>query len=123
MAPFIKDGDVVTISPLRGSRPRLGDVAAFTRGADSLLVHRVVERQGGSWSTKGDNVVELDGAIPAASLLGRVTRIERDGRAVRLGLGPERVVIAWLSRAGLLPVLLAPARRLFRLFAAWRPAA
>jgi hypothetical protein len=47
-------------------------------------------------------------ADPVASpedLLGRVTRVERGGRRVRLGLGVERLPIAWLSRVGLLRVL------------------
>lgn len=29
MTPFIKQGDLVTLSPYSGSAPRLGDVAAF----------------------------------------------------------------------------------------------
>jgi hypothetical protein len=55
------------------------------------------------------------GADPPASpddLLGRVTRVERGGRRVRLGLGLERLPIAWLSRIGLLRAL---ARRRERL--------
>jgi hypothetical protein len=102
MDPFIRDGDVITVSPLRSTRPRVGDVVAFARleGAN-LVVHRVVARRGWDAVVQGDGVPEYaDGLIPAESLLGRVTRVERDGRSVWLGLGPERVVIAWLSRAG-----------------------
>ena len=46
-----------------------------------------------------------DCRIPRENLLGRVTRVERNGKAVWLGLGPERTLIAWLSRRGwLIPV-------------------
>jgi len=34
-------------------------------------------------------------------VLGRVTLVERGGQGVRLGLGIERLPIAWLSRASL----------------------
>lgn len=104
MTPFIRDGDVITVSPLRDAFPRLGEVVAFIRPEDEkLVVHRVIARNGTSVSIQGDQVDDcLDEAVPLQNLLGRVTRIERSGRAVRLGLGPERIVIAWLSRAKLL---------------------
>jgi hypothetical protein len=101
MAPFIRDGDVITVSPLQAARPVTGDVVAFVRPeGGNLVVHRVVARRGAAWWIQGDSVPEYEsGLIPRESLLGRVTRIERNGRYVRLGLGPERYVIAWLSRA------------------------
>ncbi len=100
MAPFIRDGDVITISPLQHTLPGLGDVVAFVRHpVGNLVVHRVVARHAKTWFIQGDNEPECaDGIIPVEDLLGRVTRIERDGRDMWLGLGPERFLIAWLSR-------------------------
>lgn len=100
MSPFIRDGDVITVSPLRGARPRIGEVVAFTRpGEGNLVVHRVVGRPGAEVLVQGDSVPDCgDGIIPAENLLGRVTRVERGGHDVWLGLGPERYAIAWLSR-------------------------
>lgn len=100
MAPFIRDGDVITISPLGNGPPRIGDVVAFVRpGAGNLVVHRVVARRGSGSLIQGDSLGErTDGIIPAENLLGQVTRVERNGHDVRLGLGPERRAIAWLSR-------------------------
>ena len=100
MAPFIRDGDVITVSPFRGARPGIGEVVAFTRpGEGNLVVHRIVARQGADLLVQGDSVPECaDGIIPAENLRGRVSRVERDGRDVWLGLGPERYAIAWLSR-------------------------
>lgn len=102
MAPFIRDGDVITVSPLRNAPPRVGEVVAFARpGAGNLVVHRVVARCGAGSLVAGDGVEQFtDGVIPAQNLLGRVTRVERNGHDVWLGLGPERIVIAWLSRIG-----------------------
>ena len=104
MSPFIQDGDVITVSPLPSNLPRVGEVVAFVRPEDErLVVHRVLARRNSAVFIQGDNGPGLpDGFIPRDALLGRVTRIERRGKAVWLGLGPERFAIAWLSRLALL---------------------
>jgi hypothetical protein len=104
MAPFIRDGDVITVSPFRHTLPRVGEVVAFVRpGTGSLVVHRVVARRGAVSFIQGDSAPKYtDGIIPPENLLGRVSRVERKGLDVWLGLGPERTVIAWLSRTRLL---------------------
>jgi hypothetical protein len=104
MAPFIQDGDVITVSPIQDALPGIGEVVAFVRPeTGSLVVHRVVARHGTARLVQGDGVpAYTDGSIPADNLLGRVTRIERQGYNVWLGLGPERYLIAWLSRRRLL---------------------
>ncbi len=139
MSPWIKDGDVIRIVPLPGSRPALGDVIAFVNPASAhLTVHRVVARRSTEYliqddnlptsrpsaeclvqgdnlpiprrSTEcliqGDNLPTPDGWIPATALLGRVVSIERRGRRINLGLGPERGLLATLSRLGLLRPLI-----------------
>lgn len=104
MAPFIRDGDVITVAPLQPALPDVGEVVAFVRpGEGKLVVHRVVARHAKTVLIQGDNGLEyIDGLIPQENLLGRVALIERDGRPIRLGLGLERYVIAWLSRTRLL---------------------
>jgi len=104
MTPFIRNGDVITVSPLRGALPEVGEVVAFVRpGSTKPVVHRVIARRGTASWIQGDSVPDhADGIIPAENILGRVTRVERSGRQVWLGLGPERYLIAWLSRARLL---------------------
>ena len=99
MAPFITDGDVITVSPIQHNLPGIGEVVAFVRpGAGNLVVHRVVARRAAAVFFQGDNWMGYtDGIIPQENLLGRVTRVERQGRPVWLGLGPERFLIAWLS--------------------------
>ena len=104
MAPFIRDGDVITIAPFRNTQPGIGEVVAFVRPeAEVLVVHRVVARHGAYSFIQGDSVADhSDGMVPPENLLGRVTRIERNGHNVWVGLGPERYMIAWLSRTRLL---------------------
>ena len=98
MTPFIRDGDIVTISPIKDRPPRPGDVVAFARpGSEKLIVHRLVRRQEAGWLIKGDSYAVTEGPVPRDHVLGRVTRVERGGRRVLVGLGPERLLIPWLS--------------------------
>ena len=107
MAPFIRDGDVICVSPLASRAPGLGDVAAFIHPETKLLcMHRVLSVHGDHFLIQGDNMPgEPDGMISREAIVGRVIRVERAGRRVRLGLGPERLLLALLSRCGLLAVI------------------
>ena len=118
MHPFIRDGDVLTVSPLAHGRSRLGDVVAVRQpGADRLLVHRVVAARPGRVVTRGDAAHSDDGPVPGGCVLGVVTRVERGAHEVTAGRGPERRVLALLSRHGLLTPLVAGTRKLA---AGWR---
>ena len=102
MAPFIRDGDIICVSPLPEAGPAMGEVVAFIRaGTGQLVVHRVIGRERGAYAIQGDNTPgKADATVSQEDILGRVTRITRNGKDVRLGLGPERRLIAALSRAG-----------------------
>ena len=103
MFPFVRDGDVVTLSRLPGDSPALGQVVAFVHPeTGKLTLHRVIGKRGDSCLIKGDNSPDADGLVPKASVLGYVTNVGRHGKKVFLGLGPERFLIACLSRRGLL---------------------
>jgi hypothetical protein len=108
MSPFIRDGDVLTLSPLKGYVPQLGDTVAFISPAtESLLIHRVIGKRSGSRLVmKGDNLLEDDGPVPMMNIVACVLRVERGGKEASLGLGPERVLIALLNRRRLLAPLL-----------------
>ena len=114
MTPFIRDGDVVTIEPLRAD-PAVGDVVALAFPDNGrMALHRVVERRGDLWLVRGDNCPQPDGVYGRAAFVGRVARVERGGRDVHLGLDEHAAWIAALSRRGWLPRLraarLAPRR-------------
>ena len=115
MHPFIRHGDVITVSPLSGNVPRYGDIVAFVRpSSNQLVVHRVVGKGDGSLLIKGDNNDHDDGFISSENILGYVTKVERNGKKVGLGLGPERFFIAFLNRKGLLLTLLLPLWKIAR---------
>jgi signal peptidase I len=102
MSPFIKDGDVITVSPMLHSSPGLGDVVAFTqKETGRLLIHRVIGKSRGSYLTRGDNAPEGDGFVNEANILGRVKKVKREKRKVLLGLGTEKFLIALFTRKGL----------------------
>ena len=117
MSPFIKNEDVVTISPLQHKRPGLGDIIAFVHPeTEGLCIHRIVRKKDGIYVTKGDNISETDECVPRENILGFVTRVERDGKEVFLGLGPERFLIGFLGGRGLLLPLILPVWKVVRLF-------
>lgn len=99
MAPLIRDEDVLTIAPMHGRGPRVGEVVAFTvPGTGKLAVHRVVAREGGGWLLRGDNCLEADGVVMSDEIVGRVVRVERNGHDVRICTGVGGALIAALSR-------------------------
>ncbi len=102
MTPFVRGGDVVTIAPRGLREPLPGDVVAYAAGADRLVVHRIVGQLEGRLLPRGDAAPSADPPIAPGDILGVVTRVERRGRRVRIGHGPERRAVAWLSRIGLL---------------------
>ncbi|WP_396654711.1 S26 family signal peptidase [Methanosarcina baikalica] len=117
MYPFIRNCDTIIISPLSFGRPRLGDVVAFIRpGTGKLVIHRVVENKGGCYLIKGDNTSEPDGLILNSNILGYVTKVERNGKKISLGLGLERLLIAYMSRKSILLPSLSLACYLIRPF-------
>jgi hypothetical protein len=114
MHPFIRDGDVVTVVPLAGPGPRPGDVAAFVHpAAGGVRVHRIVKVEAGRYYLKGDNALDADGALARDMLLGLVVRLERGGRARRVGPSLGAAAIARLSRTLWFTRLSRRARRLF----------
>ncbi len=113
MSPFIKDGDVVTVSPLGGRRPRTGEIVAFLHPrTGKAAIHRVVRMRDGRFSVRGDNAFGPDGALSPDRILGAVTRVERGGRNVRGTGGPASLAVALLSRTGALVRGLSLSRRL-----------
>lgn len=114
MHPFIRDGDLVTLSPLGGRRPGVGQVVACCHPqSGKLAVHRILGLKQGRYLIRGDNSLAADGLIPAPDVLGLVIGVERRGRHVAFGGGLGRIPLACLSRGGLLQPFLYLAGRLW----------
>jgi hypothetical protein len=117
MTPAIRDGDVITLSPIGSKMPGRGDVLAFRHPERAqMLVHRVLRKQEKCYFIKGDNCSEADGWVPAENLLGVITRVERKGKARSW---PNRSKLSFWSEIYLfLYPLWPPVRR--RLVRIWR---
>lgn len=116
MSPFIRHNDIVTIVPSFQVPIDTGDIVAFSQpGTDRLLVHRVIKKAGRGFLASGDNIAKHDGLVLSEHIIGLVKKIERHGRHIHLGLGPEKYVIAFMSRNGLLYPFLKIVRNVFSL--------
>jgi len=115
MHPFIKDGDIVTISPLSNGDPHLGDVVAFCQPKTGrLVVHRIIKKTSSGYFIQGDNASESDCFKAIDEIVGRVIRVERQGRRILFGQGLEKRALAFLSRNRMLQPLVYRARALSR---------
>lgn len=111
MLPFIRDGDVITLTSLSRSCITFGDSVAFIHPeTGKLVIHRLISRHGNSYIIKGDNVFKPDGLITREDILGYVARVERNGKKALFGFGPERFLIALLSRGNVFYILLSAHR-------------
>jgi signal peptidase len=105
MIPFLRDGDVLTVAPFGNRPPLLGEVVAFSDPASKrspLVVHRIVGRHKTGFVVQGDGNGCAPEIVSPENIVGMLVKAERDGRPLQLGLGPERGLIAWLSRTRLL---------------------
>ena len=117
MSPLIKNDDRITLAALGERLPAPGMVVVFIgQGKEPLIVHRIIGKRPGAYLLRGDNTNQPDGWIEPEAVLGCVEQVERRGRPVKFGQGPERRLIALLSRLGLLRPLLQIARQLRDLF-------
>ncbi|WP_298037544.1 S24/S26 family peptidase [uncultured Desulfuromonas sp.] len=79
MAPFICDGDRVTVRRF-GGRVRRGDVVLTEVAPGNLLLHRVIGAGPGGIVTRGDALCARDGGtVPYERVLGRAVRLEGRG--------------------------------------------
>jgi hypothetical protein len=108
MRPFIQDGDLITVSPLRNSLirvGRVGDVVLYKTVDDRAIVHRVIRKTiEGSRTVffiKGDAAFGPPEKIGMKNILGRVVAIERNGRERKLDTKLYRII--GLLFAGLSP--------------------
>lgn len=108
MGPFIRNHDIVTIAPLTQKRIKLGEIVAFKNQSGDknvrVSLHRVLQFMDyENYLIKGDNTGNYpDGIVSRRRILGRVIKIERNNRSVRMGMGVERRLIAWLSKHNIL---------------------
>jgi hypothetical protein len=96
MRPCICNNDMITVSPLKGIPPFPGEVVAFRHPqTDRLILHRVVRKREHSFFIKGDNIQVIESLIPEENILGVVTKVERQGKAI---FWPDRFHYRFLAK-------------------------
>lgn len=85
MLPAIQDGEILHVRPLREEKLKRGDIIFF-RLNEKFTAHRIVEKQGDHYVTRGDSSVDEGAAITRDQVLGLVVAKEcnQSGRVVRL---------------------------------------
>ncbi len=112
MSPFIKNQDIVTLSPLSQNKPEIGDiVAASFLGRKSIMIHRVIGKKQYKFIIKGDNNKSRDGIFEQDQIIGLVVKVERNRKRVCYGGGVYGKIIAVLSKNGSLNNLILPILR------------
>jgi len=80
MAPGIRHGEVVIVTPIGDDAIEPGEIVLVASKAEGLMIHRVVEVQGegpgGRIVTKGDASQIADKPACRDEILGKVTRIK-----------------------------------------------
>ncbi|HEY1272272.1 MAG TPA: S24/S26 family peptidase [Terriglobales bacterium] len=77
MVPAIWPGDVLTLEP-GAEGADVGDIVLFLQNG-RFFIHRIAEKNSGTWRTRGDAVSQPDPPITPADVLARVSMIEREG--------------------------------------------
>jgi len=105
MHPFIKNGDILIVEPMKGKSPDIGDVIFYRHPDDTLTAHRLVKINdcGGNavLFTKGDYLHNLDLPVQPEQVIGRVVQIEGSRKQLALTRWPGLIFgffIAWLVR-------------------------
>ena len=104
MSPFIRNGDMLQISPLSDKKPGLGQVLAYHNPVTgSLIIHRLVGSSATYMLFRGDSYARnMQEKVSNEDLIGLVTAIEKTSKVSHFSLGIERIPIALLSRYNLL---------------------
>ena len=88
MVPFIQDGDILTVEPIKASDLDIGTVALYRLGEDKLVAHRIVNKEMVGEQEflimRGDATSGSNDKIQAEQVLGRIACIQRGKGFVRL---------------------------------------
>ena len=124
MSPFIRDGDVMTVEPVRVADLKVGDVVFYHTNGEMLAAHRVVGRhvEGDEivLTMRGDSSLRYDEKVHAGRILGRVVNVQRGKKVFHLNKGWMRVLpILWITSTPLRSILLRIAWRVRKVVAAF----
>ncbi len=86
MYPSIREGELITVEPVRASDVKLADIVLY-RSETGPIAHRVVEiasRDTLIFRLRGDASLSCDEPVEAHRILGRVVGVQRNHRSISL---------------------------------------
>lgn len=98
MTPTIRNNDVVSISPYKENRPKVGDVVALLdRDDNRIIIHRIIKQRERMFLLKGDGLWRSDGFFPREWMAGIISEVERNGTLISMDrLITDRII--WMSK-------------------------
>ena len=93
MHPSIRHGEHVHVAPVDARALHIGDIV-LARAERGLTAHRIVQLMSDAVTTRGDNALRRDAALPPNAIIGRVTHVERGGASVAVPSAPLRIRVA-----------------------------
>jgi hypothetical protein len=101
MAPFIRDGDVLTVEPADPTMLRVGQIVFYRSSGETMVAHRVVRIKAKGETVlltiRGDASPGSEDVIPSDMVLGHIVNINRMGEKVRINDGMwRRLGLAWI---------------------------
>lgn len=92
MKPTLQTYDIIQFSPSEAANIRIGDIVAlhFSDNPEKKIIHRVISIRKDRVRTQGDNCAMPDPWIDRDQILGRVTRISRNGIEYPVNRGPHQ---------------------------------
>lgn len=96
MLPFLYDGDVVELEPMR-FLPGPGDVVLVQCSEERYVLHRVVRLEGDGFFLRGDAQANCEGPFKCSDILGRVTKSKHKGHIRTHDRGAWRIAgLIWI---------------------------
>ncbi len=110
MTPFLRSRETLFISPVDPKgQIKIGDIIAYTdETEEKIIVHRVINKKKNLFQIKGDNLKENDGWFPKKQIIGIVAKKMDISGKLFFFKRWENVLIAFISRTGLLNSIVLP---------------
>jgi len=113
MSPFIRNGDIVEVVPVKG-KIDIGDVVLYRSSYGNPVVHRVIQRGKESIITKGDSSFSSDQPLLSKQVLGRVAVVEKNGWHIRLDRPMVRLINILLATISPFSLLIYPSLKFMK---------
>lgn len=89
MFPFIHNGDLVLVEPIKAECLKTGDVILYEGENGHCLLHRIIHKRNlaGSleFQIQADNILKPDGWVSSDGVFGRLTQFYQDGVWLKMG--------------------------------------